>query len=358
MKLSKNNKKYHTSNTFINPKKFFSDEEGSAMVEFALVLPLLIVLTIGSIYLSISFAQKSVMNGLTFSEIRAASVRQQHTGIAKHTVDNYLKRTEGNQKWLDETTSEIKADNKEKQLTIIVTKDALNIEILSNALNILGGRKPDGKTEIRKIKSAMVLPIEYITLAGRSDRPNTRTTVNYEASIAGADFLNRVLFANMPDSIKEMILPKSLVDPKTPEPGEIGMPINGNRRADLILGADPTYNMRRLNKLLDKKWGLDPISSSEAPTPFTFSDISKDTADHLRLLEISAERIALIKAGANLLQVVSKLSFGPAVGQALPAIANVVSQGADIVQRNGDKIAGQVEDNNNKMFNNNPIDLK
>ena len=151
------------------------------------------------------------MNGLAFMETRAASVRQQHTMIAEHAVRNYMKSTEGQQKWLEEAKSEIKVDSQTKDLRVDVTKDAMNTEILSNALNVIGGRKPDGKAEIKKVKSAMVLPIEYIDKAKGSDRPNTRTTVNYETAPVGGDFINKNLLDKLPKSVSELISVACLV---------------------------------------------------------------------------------------------------------------------------------------------------
>ena len=64
-------------------KELIKDEKGNSLVEFALVLPMLLVLTVGGVYLSVSFSHKSIMNGVSFMQARAASVRQNHGDIAK-----------------------------------------------------------------------------------------------------------------------------------------------------------------------------------------------------------------------------------------------------------------------------------
>jgi hypothetical protein len=320
------------------------EEEGSSMVEFAIVLPVLIVLTIGSIYLSVGFTQKSIMNGLAFMETRAASVRQQHSMIAEHAVKNYMKSTEGQQKWLEEAKSEIKVDIKTNDLTVIVTKDAMNTEILSNALNIIGGRKPDGKTEIKKVKSAMVLPIEYITLAKRSDRPFTSTTVNYETSPIGGDFIGKHLLDKLPKSVSDMIIPNSLVDPKKDNGSDIGQ-IHDSKRADGILGSDSTRNSERLNKAYDY-WGLDKIGNSEKPKSLSIKKINT-----VGFLQVTAENIAIIESGANLAQVAAKFStFGPIVEVALKPIQSVGAVVLPTVEKVGTNFAEIAETNNNRMF--------
>lgn len=344
------------SKTKINIYTILRDEEGSSMIEFALVLPLLIVLTIGSLYLSVGFTQKSIMNGLAFMETRASSVRQQHNYIAEHAVRNYLKSTEGKQKWIEEAKSDIKVDSRTNNLTVIVSKDALNTEILTNALNVLGGNKPDGKPEIKKIKSAMVLPIEYITLAGRSDRPNTSTTVKYQTELIGANFINDGLFSKLPESVNEMIkkaMPKSLVDEKSDYSAVGGE--HQTRILDGILSADPTRNGVKLNKTYEY-WGLELENNhkSEAPNvlkPADIFDVSK--VNTLGFMKITADNISYIKTGATLAQLVAKFSFGPAVQGALSGIQAVAPGGVkalDLVRNTGTKFAATTERVNKAMF--------
>lgn len=320
-----------------------SEEEGSSMVEFAIVLPVLIVLTIGSIYLSVGFTQKSIMNGLAFMETRAASVRQQHTKIAEHAVKNYMKSTDGQQLWLEEAESDISVDIQTNDLKVIVTKDAMNTEVLSNALNIIGGRKPDGKAEIRKVKSAMILPIEYIDKAKGSDRPNTRTTVNYETAPVGGDFLAKNLLDKLPQSVSELIVPKSLVDPKDDD--TLGGGVNDSKRADRILGSDSTYNMERANEVY-KYWGLDNFGTSEKPNSRSIAKVNT-----LGFLDITAENVALIEGGANLAQIAAKFAtFGPIVQTALKPIQSVGAAVLPTVESVGTKFADMAETNNNRIF--------
>lgn len=328
-----------------------NEEEGSSMVEFAIVFPVLIVLTIGSIYLSVGFTQKSIMNGLAFMETRAASVRQQHNMIAEHAVRNYMKSTEGQQKWLEEAKSEVKINNQTNDLTVLVTKDAMNTELLSNALNVIGGRKPDGKTEIKKVKSAMVLPIEYITLAKRSDRPNTRTTVNYETYPIGAKFFEEGLLSKLPDSIKGMIIPETLVDPKKDDNADGNdNNVNANRRADWIIGSDPTHNMERVNKFYTR-WGLSKTSSSEKPLSISMDNLGLKTIDKLYFLQATGEYIKVIESGANLTQIAAKFTpLGKAVDIMMKPIQSVGAVVLPVVENTGTKIADVAEINNNRIF--------
>ncbi len=331
-------------------KNILSDEDGNSMIEFALVLPLLILLTVGTVFLSINFAQKSILNGLAFMETRAASVRQQHTKIAEHAVQNYRKQTDGHQKWIEKAKSEIKEDNSSGDLTIIVSKDAENTEMLSNVINMIGGNKPNGKTEIKKIKSAMTLPIEYIVFSKRSDRPFTSTTIDYETKPVGGDFIDKNLLDKLPESVRKLIIPKSLVDPKK----DIGSPDDGqvhdSKRADRVLSANAMENMERLNKSY-AYWGLDRLSRSEAPENITIDNLSAKTVNTLGFMKASGEYISVIENGTDVLKLATQLSgFGYAIETILQPIQAVGAVGLPIVEKVGTKFAETAEINNNRMF--------
>jgi len=122
---------------------------GAALVEFAIMLPVLVVLTIGSIYISISYAQKSVVNGFTFLEARGASVRKDYKDIARAAKDYYLKQAGKKQKWIENSRSTVTlSDN-----NIIVTNelDTLKFDILINSIAAISGNKPDKNKKISTI---------------------------------------------------------------------------------------------------------------------------------------------------------------------------------------------------------------
>ena len=56
-------------------KSLLLEELGQGLVEFALVLPILLLLTLGTVLLTLSYIQKARMNGLAYMSARVASVR-------------------------------------------------------------------------------------------------------------------------------------------------------------------------------------------------------------------------------------------------------------------------------------------
>lgn len=326
--------------------KIVKDEDGSSMVEFALVLPLLIVLTLGGVYLSVSFGQKSIMNGLAFMETRAASVRKEHSDIAKHAVDNYIRDTAGKQKWVEGTKSEI-FDSGQNDIKIVVSKDAMNLDILANSLSILGGKKPDGHADIKKIKSFMVLPVEYIAKAKGSDRPITSTVVHYETNPIGGDFLETGLFSKVPQ-IKSLLGLQSMVDPRDDTPGT-----HSTRRADQILGADKTNNMESVKKLY-LRWGLDPNYNPNIGHPEEAPEGGL-SIDSLNLLRVTGENIKLLEVGAAGCQYLIKTTVGPVVDTVLAPVKSVGAAVLPKVATVGDKFADLTEKNNNRLFSKNVV---
>ena len=60
-------------------KQLLQEQDGQGLVEFALVLPILLLLTLGTILLTLSYIQKARMNGLAFMSARVAIVRRANT---------------------------------------------------------------------------------------------------------------------------------------------------------------------------------------------------------------------------------------------------------------------------------------
>ncbi len=328
-----------------NFKTLLKDEKGNSIIEFSLVLPLLIVLTVGGVYLSVSFSQKSIMNGLAFMETRAASVRKEHRQIAEHARKNYKRSTDGKQVWLDKSESAISVQ-KNYDLKVTVTRDAMSADILANSLSILTGNKSDNK--IKKMTSTMILPIEYITLANRSDRPYTSTTVNYRTSPAGGDFIEQALLSKLPSPVRSMIgtdgerygMFMSFVDNKK------GLD-NDTHRVDGILSSDPKRNMENVNKCY-AHWGLDtaPAVSEKPGGMGNFSNVNS-----LAFLQMTAGHIKAIQTGANAAQIAARFAgFEAVIDGVLAPMKQVGSTVLPQVTNFAHKFADFTENNNNRIF--------
>ena len=77
-----------------------NSQKGQSMLEFALILPLLIVLTLGGVFFIMSFTHKSTMNGVAFMATRAAAVRNDPKQVSEWVKQKYIeksnKKTENN----------------------------------------------------------------------------------------------------------------------------------------------------------------------------------------------------------------------------------------------------------------------
>lgn len=156
------------------------DEKGQNLIEFALIFPLLILLTLGGIYLSISFVQKSVMNGMTFMAARAASVRGNPTEAVKIIENKY--KNDFKQNWIKEVKTNVKILTKDK-VTVQTSKKGNVWDLLAATFSIITG---GSQFKNKEIVCTNTITREYFTssLTG-SSRPQTDTTVNYKYTIMG-----------------------------------------------------------------------------------------------------------------------------------------------------------------------------
>lgn len=327
---------------------------GAAMVEFAIMLPVLIVLTIGSIYLSISYAQKAVVNGFTFLEARGASVRKDYKDIAKAAKDYYLKQAGKKQKWIENSKSTVTL----KDNNIIVTNElsTLKFDILINSIALISGNKPDKN---KKISTTVVLPYEYISRNNKTDRPKTYTTVDYETRPFGSEPFEKLLNSNqvVKEILKDNIL-KPVVDPKT-DNNDADNPQNDQHVNDGILSADPTRNMRKVNEIYDY-WGLDYPGNKAKDSQNTFSEKPLERGilklNSLDFLHDTGENIKLIETASDITSVALALSeatpVGAAINKALEPIKKIGEVALPPAQNFLTNFANVAEVNNNRMFSN------
>lgn len=168
-------------------------ERGQAMVEFAIVLPLLILMTLGGIYLTLSYLNKLRMNGLAFMAARMAVVRAENFNAPSFVLERYKQTSQQN--WVDKLTVESNTPLP-NQSRITLNKPLERLEILANAMDILSG---GGSLSPTVMTAQVNLPREYWTFGGEA-RPRTRSIVDYRySSIGNLPWLE--LLDKIPDSI-------------------------------------------------------------------------------------------------------------------------------------------------------------
>jgi hypothetical protein len=216
-------------------------ERGQAMVEFAIVLPILIVMTLGGIYLTLSYLHKLRMNGLAFMSARVAAVRADGYQAADFVKERYKRASQQN--WVDQIESPAQAASPGK-VSVVLQKQTERLDLLANAIDILSG---GGSSDPTQLTAQATMPHEYWTWNGEA-RPRTRTIVDYRYGSVGPLPWIELLDA-LPDAIFDA---KQMAD--TPPGG------SGN---DELLGLAPP-NTNLINFYNARGWSrMDYLENTE-----------------------------------------------------------------------------------------------
>jgi len=276
----------------LNMQKQRKHERGQAMVEFAIVLPILIVMTLGGIYLTLSYMQKLRMNGLAFMSARVAVVRADGFDASGFVKEQYKRASQQN--WVDklrETPSIPQA--KTAQVTLV--KPAERLDILANALDILAG---GGSSDPAELTARATQPREYWTY-GTEARPRTRTIVDYRYGSVG----------NLPWLDLLDVIPKAIFD--TTQMADTPPGGSGN---DELLGLTPP-NQNLLQFYADRGWSKsDYLANSE-----------KENGQFNRM-RLIGENFKAIQNGASLVGYLAEFSgFGAALKAVLGEVTETMS---------------------------------
>lgn len=332
-------------------KKYKKNQSGNALIEFAMVFPLLVVFTMGSIYLSISFGQKAMMNGLAFYEARSASVRKANANIDGMVKDRYKLDSNGKQPWLEKVKSEIAI--KDEILEVTLTKDPVKMDMLYNSLALLGGNKP---TNIKEIKSYMNLPYEYVEHAkSASDRSPTYAVVDYSAEYTFEKFIKNAM-ESFPTSIQGWVnntIFKKMVDQKQDSNS------NASARSDDVLGANQATNMKVLQSSFSD-WNMDykdvtngGINSATNEAPIDLSmDNPENFLSSMNFLKTTGDNVGKIETGKVALILIKStlLSNITPAGQAVSQVMKIVGTAADTVQPVLSDVSETVSKGNRLLF--------
>ncbi|MEK7431857.1 MAG: hypothetical protein AABZ74_01890 [Cyanobacteriota bacterium] len=330
-------------------------KKGNALIEFAMVFPLLAVFTMGSVYLSISFGQKAMMNGFAFYEARAMSVRKEPKSSHEMILARYKKDSDGKQPWLEKVKSEVTVN--ENMLEVVLTKDPVKMDMLYNCLSLLGGKKP---TNIKEIKSYINIPYEFVEhnhKGYKSDRSETYNVVDYEAQYALEKGIKEAI-SGFPDSLKNLItgsIFKKMVDPKTDHS------MNDSEKSDMVLSTNQSENMKVLAERLEGTWNIEykdvtdggtNSATNEKPKTIDFDTIGnpsevKKIYESMNFLETTGNHIGKIQVGGVALNVIKDtLPAAKPIG----AIVDVMAKGAEIVEPKLTKFSELVSKNNSNLF--------
>lgn len=328
-------------------KKYKKNQSGNALIEFAMVFPLLVVFTMGSIYLSISFGQKAMMNGLAFYEARSASVRKADVNVDRMVKDRYKLDSNGKQPWLEKVKSEIAV--KDEILEVTLTKDPVKMDMLYNSLALLGGNKP---TNIKEIKSYMNLPYEYVEHAkSNSDRSPTYAVVDYSAEYTFEKFIKNAM-ESFPTSIQGWVnnaIFKKMLDQKQDSNS------NASARSDDVLSTNQSTNMKVLQSSFSD-WNMDykdvtnggiNSATNEAPVDLSMDNPEKFLSS-MNFLKTTGDNVGKIETGKVALILILK-DLNPA-GQAASQVIQIVGNAADTVQPVLSDVSETVSKGNRLLF--------
>ncbi|GEM_PF-2167455 len=198
-------------------------QEGQATVEFILVLPILLLLTFGTIELGIFLQRQLVMGGAGFIAARAAAVSGPETdGAVRESLRTFAEESHAG--WLGKLVAgesgSVKATKNPDQRWVKVTmqKQESWTGLVAGASELMGG-KLDPEV---KLAAAAVLNQEYVPGEGARSiaRSHTHNLIDYRAKMGNLDTMAEPLAKLAP------VLGR--------------LPGVGNRAASLALGIDPS----------------------------------------------------------------------------------------------------------------------
>jgi|GEM_PF-4488087 len=155
-----------------------AQESGQALVEFALILPMLALLTFGTLEVSLYLQHASALNGAAFLAARSASVVGNQNRISTQNVKTYADAT--GMAWLGESCQNMKAAHGADYTRFRLEA---KMGLLASLLQASGG----GSARVDTIGAVATLPLEYDPkrqpkhTANPTYKPKTHCMVSYDA---------------------------------------------------------------------------------------------------------------------------------------------------------------------------------
>ena len=277
-------------------------------MEFALVLPILLLLTLGTILLTLSYIQKARMNGLAYMSARVAAVRRPDFDASAFTLKKYAERS--GQNWLSEVTATAPAAGAGK-VGISLRKPGERLDVLAN---MISGQPT---TQPLDLIVQMQLPQEYgESMISHSARPQTFTEVDYQYK---------------PRLLGELIdkLPNGMLDAT-----QMADRMNGSTdERDSILSLDPP------NKRLKEKFYASKIWAWET----ALSTNSEAASGQFASMQRVYNNFKLIEAGGSLLDLIA--DFLGFAGPLKELVGDIGAEAAGAYIRTMSEITSQLDEN-------------
>ncbi len=286
--------------------KLFKEEKGQSLVEFALVLPLLLLFTIGTILVTISFMQKSRMNALAYTSARTAAVRGSSFDSNTFTLDQY--KTRSGQRWLSQVTPS--AVDNGAWIGSQMTKPAERFDLL---VNLVSGNPSQ---RLRELKVRMRLPREYT--GSTPERTQTFSEVDYRYTLDMSSKLGLKIKA------LEVLVPDALFDTSQMADDPTGAGTDLTQRDDKV-SLDPPNNQLK-DFYDDLNWKAYRLHDEE-PT------------GTLRTQQVIGEKFALLEAGGTLFQLGQALGGLPL----LNGLKNVIGPVAQKIESETSTLTRQID---------------
>jgi len=262
------------------------NEDGQGLVEFAVVLPILLLLTVGTLLLTLSYMQKARMNGLAYMSARVTAVRRDNFDGPQKTLAAYQQRSQ--QQWVS-SVSVLPQPNSENQVSTRLSKPGERLDILANLIS--GRPSPERPSDlIVEIK----LNKEY--RESGSLRPQTYSEVDYH---------HQAKALSLPSLIPASILNKT----------QMADPMSGSiAERDKILGLTPPNRplAKFYTDIID--WG-----------PLAYGWNEEKAAGDFASMQVIHENFKKIETGGNVLDLI--LSFLPFINK-IKAIVGDIAEAA------------------------------
>lgn len=173
------------------------------MVEFALILPILLLLTFGTLEIGLYLQRRLVLGGATFCAARAAAVQGPKAGgAAKSVLTTYA--SDAQAQWIAQAAGSTKVQGGDRQLQVSVTRTGdMWTGLLTGSVQLTGGRlDPIAKWQAMTPISQEFVPGDSGRHAGRSQ---TDLMVDYRAKLPWAGLMPD--FSGMLDKLPPGLVP-------------------------------------------------------------------------------------------------------------------------------------------------------
>ncbi|MEZ0374951.1 MAG: TadE/TadG family type IV pilus assembly protein [Candidatus Sericytochromatia bacterium] len=280
-------------------------QRGQGLVEFALVLPILLLLTLGTILLTLSYIQKARMNGLAYMSARVAAVRRPDFDASAFTLRQYGERS--GQRWLSEVSAGVPAAGTGK-VAISLRKPGERLDVLANMIS--------GQPTTQPLDLMVQIQMPKESTDSGNLRPQTFTQVDYQYK---PRFLGELLDK----------LPNGMLDATQLADRMNGTTAERNR----ILSLDPPNERLKSNFYTHKNWHWDTALSTN----------SEAASGQFASMQRVYNNFKLIEAGGSLLDLIA--DFLGFAGPLKELVGDIGAEAAGAYIRTMSEITRQLDEN-------------